>query len=467
MEDLVGLSRVEDSMALFEKSSLLPFDRQKVFEWHKRPGALQRFTPPWQKLRLVRKTGGIEPGSEVEFKMKLGPFWKTWLARHTDYEEGRLFRDIQVKGPFGSWDHQHIFEDAAGGCRAIDRISYEPPLSFSFLQGQVEAELDRAFSFRHRTLLNDLKAAAAAQINTPQRILISGASGLVGQALSSFLQVSGHQVLSLTRRKPQGSQEILWAPEEPFKDVSALEGFDAVIHLAGENISGSRWTQEVKERLYSSRVLSTKHLVEAFSRLKNPPKTFICASAVGFYGDRGDEILTETSSAGSNFLAKICTDWEAEAARATSLQIRSAQMRIGVVLSPAGGALEKMLPPFKLGLGGSLGSGTQFMSWIGLDDLIYSIAFVLGHSDLSGPINAVAPEACDFKSFARSLAQALHRPMGPSVPAFALKALAGELAEQLLLASIRVRPKKLLEAGFQFSQKDLLGAFHHLLGLRP
>jgi uncharacterized protein (TIGR01777 family) len=451
-------------MPVFEKISTLPFSRDEVFAWHKQPGALARFTPPWQKLKLVRKIGGLESGSEVEFQMKLGPVWKTWLARHTDYQEGRLFRDIQVKGPFGSWDHQHIFEDASAGCRYVDRIHYNAPLSMNFLSGSIEKELNRAFSYRHQTLLNDLRAAQLAALPHQQRILISGASGLVGQALTAFLTTGGHRVFSLTRRQPSSPSEILWDPEKKFEDVHNLEGFDAVIHLAGENISGSRWTNEVKKRLYSSRIDSTKNLVEALSRTQTRPKTFICASAVGFYGDRADEILTEDSAPGENFLATICKDWEQEARRAEDLNIRSVQMRIGVVLTPAGGALEKMLPPFRVGLGGSLGSGSQYMSWISIDDLIYSIAFALGKTTLSGPVNAVSPEACQFKAFAQALARSLHRPVGPSVPAFALKALAGELAEQLLLASIRVRPQKLLKAGFTFSQPDLDHALTHLLG---
>jgi uncharacterized protein (TIGR01777 family) len=451
-------------MPVFEKISTLPFARDDVFAWHKRPGALARFSPPWQKVKLVRKVGGLEIGSEVEFLMKLGPIWKTWLARHTDYQEGRLFRDIQMKGPFGSWDHQHIFEDASTDCRYIDRIDYNAPLSLNFLSGSIEKELNRAFTYRHQTLLNDLRAAQQAALPPQQRILISGASGLVGQALSAFLSVSGHQVFSLTRRQPSSSSEIFWNPEKRFEDVQSLEGFDAVIHLAGENISGSRWTSEVKKRLYSSRIDSTKHLVDALSRTRTKPKTFICASAVGFYGDRADEVLTEESAAGENFLASICKDWEQEARRAEDLNIRSVQMRIGVVLTPAGGALEKMLPPFRVGLGGSLGSGSQYMSWISVDDLIYSIVFALGNSSLSGPVNAVSPEACQFKAFAQALARSLHRPLGPSVPAFALKALAGELAEQLLLASIRVSPQKLLKAGFNFSQPDLDHALKHLLG---
>ena len=464
MGALAESKRIEVRMPNFERISTLPFSRVETFAWHKRPGALARFTPPWQQVELVRKVGGLETGSEVEFKMKLGPVWKTWLARHTDYEEGRLFRDIQIEGPFAAWDHQHIFEDAPEGCRYIDRIVYSAPLSLDFFSGSINGELDRAFLYRHQTLLNDLSAAKQSQLKSPKRILISGATGLVGRALCAFLQVSGHDVCILTRRKPTAPHEIFWNPEEAISNLSALEGFDAVIHLAGENISGSRWTPEVKERLYSSRINSTRHLVDALGKLSSKPKTFICASAVGFYGDRGSELLDEGSKAGTNFLAKICIDWEQEAQRAESFGIRSAQMRIGVVLSPSGGALQKMLTPFRLGIGGSLGPGTQFMSWIGLDDLIYSVAYVLGHENLSGPINAVSPEASDFMTFAKTLAQCLHRPLGPSIPAFALKTLAGELAEQLLLASIRVHPKKLLDAGFSFSQPHLMSVFQHLLG---
>ena len=265
------------------------------------------------------------------------------------------------------------------------------------------------------------------------KILISGTSGLIGSALCAYLSEKGHQIFKLKR-----DQEI------------SLESFDAVIHLAGESIAG-RWNEKKKEEIRNSRIESTKKLGRALSQLKHPPKVFICASAIGFYGDRGDELLTEESTRGKGFLSDVCVDWEA----ASLNEIRTANLRFGIVLSPNGGALKQMLVPFKIGLGGPLGSGKQYMSWVALEDVIRAIDFVLHHEELSGPINITAPAPVTNEEFTPALGKALHRPTFLKVPAFAIKWLLGEMGEALLLSSTRAIPKKLLDAHFEFKYPSL------------
>ena len=295
-----------------------------------------------------------------------------------------------------------------------------------------------------------------------QKIAVSGATGLVGSELINSLKLSGHSTLSLSRRK-DGVGSILWDPAKGVTPSEALEGIDAVVHLAGENIAGSRWTAAVKERIRSSRVDGTRNLVKSLALLKSPPKTLVCASAIGFYGHRGEERLNEMSSVGSGYLADVCKAWEAEALEAEKIGIRVVRLRIGVVLSKKGGALAKMLLPFKLGVGGIIGSGKQYWSWIGLNDLVRIISFCVDNEAVSGPVNAVSPNSMTNYDFTKAVGTVLHRPTIFPMPAFAAKLALGEMADDLLLSSIRVEPGRLQSLGFQFAQPDLISCLKHEL----
>lgn len=300
-------------------------------------------------------------------------------------------------------------------------------------------------------------------MSTQQKIAISGASGLVGTDLTSLLASKGHTVVPMTRRKSSGTNTIVWDPSVGVADPSQLEGLDTIIHLAGENIAGGRWNAAIKERIRSSRVDGTRSLVKSLGTVSNRPKTLICASAIGFYGHRGDEVLNESSPAGSGYLADVCQAWEAEALAAQSLGMRVVCVRIGVVLSPKGGALAKMLLPFKLGLGGIVGNGKQYWSWIGLNDLVRAIAFCAENPSVSGPVNAVSPEPLTNYAFTKGVGKALGRPTIFPLPAFMARLVLGEMADELLLSSIRVVPAQLQRYGFQFEQPELVGCLQHEL----
>ncbi|HUK46207.1 MAG TPA: TIGR01777 family oxidoreductase [Terriglobales bacterium] len=304
------------------------------------------------------------------------------------------------------------------------------------------------------------------------RILISGASGLIGSALVSALEGRGNKVMRLVRRLPEKAHEIQWDPlrEIPPETVS---GFDVVVHLSGESVAG-RWTAAKKQQIRDSRIVNTQNLTRTLTRAENPPQTFLCASAVGYYGNRGEEILIEQGPAGAGFLPEVCREWEAATAPASSARIRVVNLRFGIVLSPRGGALKQMLLPFRLGLGGRIGNGRQWWSWIHIDDVVGAILHILDSEKLvgrptsspvdplSGPVNLVSPNPVTNAEFTRELSSALKRPALLPIPAFAAKLAFGEFANEGLLASARVAPKKLIESGFEFRFPELGSALADL-----
>jgi uncharacterized protein len=283
------------------------------------------------------------------------------------------------------------------------------------------------------------------------KVLISGASGLVGRALIPALQAQGHTGARLTRPgHTRGAGDIEWDPASANVNLAAMEGADAVVHLSGANISHGRWTPARKAELRSSRIDTTRVMVDALAKLEKKPRVFVCASAVGYYGDRGDEILTESSSNGTDFVSLLVRDWEAEAVRAELSGIRVVRLRFGVVLSSEGGALPLMLMPFRFGVGGRLGSGRQWFSWVSLDDAIEIIRAAIENEKLSGAVNVTAPNPLRNENLTRIAGRVLHRPAFLAVPAFAMRLMVGEMADALALASERVVPERLLEAGFAF-----------------
>ncbi len=450
----------------FERSLELPSRAEEVYHWHGRPGAFTRLVPPWQSVRLESAPAELTVGARQDMRVRVGPFGVRWRAEITEVREGEAFQDVQISGPFASWKHTHTMQPSSTGSVLRDEVDYRLPLGAlgRWVAGRhVRRDLERLFAYRHRITEQDL-----ARHGSPGRaaldVLVTGSSGLVGSALCAFLTTGGHGVRRLVRRQPEGPQEYRWDPNTGELDPAALDGVDAVVHLAGENIAARRWSRDQKERIRSSRIDGTRSLAEAMARAHARPATLVSASAVGFYGDRGEAWLDEESAAGSDFLADVAQGWE----RAADVEgVRCAHLRFGVILSAAGGALAKMLPPFRLGAGGRLGSGRQWMSWVALDDVLGAIHHVLFTEDLQGPINVVAPEPATNADFTRTLGRVLRRPTFLPVPAFAARAAFGEMAQALLLSGQRVAPKRLEESGYRFSYPTLEGALRHQLGLMP
>jgi uncharacterized protein (TIGR01777 family) len=293
------------------------------------------------------------------------------------------------------------------------------------------------------------------------KVLVSGSSGLIGNALGSALRASGHDVKRLVRGKATAPDQISWNPAEPLPSAS-FSGFDAVVHLAGESIVG-RWTEDKKRRIVESRVPATRYLAAALAEAQQRPRVFICASAVGYYGDRGEEVLSEDRPSGEGFTAELCRQWEAAAQSVANAGIRAVQIRTGIVLSADGGALGKMLPPFRMGLGGNLGNGRQWMPWIDVGDVIGAIQHLLTAESTSGPVNMVSPNSVRNAEFTKTLAAVLHRPAIFPMPALAARLAFGQMADELLLASQRVEPSKLVSSGYKFQRPDLRSALESIL----
>jgi len=404
----------------------------------------------------------------VVLSQKLGPLRTRWVAVHGDLNAPFEFRDFQLEGPFARWEHVHRFvPDGDDACLLEDEIDYRlpfGPLGDAAAGRMVAARIGQAFAYRHAVTVADLEAIRAAALS-PLRILLSGANGLLGSALRPFLTCAGHTVVALTR-SPRHRDDIGWEPSTGRLDASDLEGFDAVIHLAGESIAAGRWNAARKARIETSRTVGTRLLAERLASLTKPPQTFLSASAIGFYGDRPGELLTEASAPGSGFLTDVSLGWEAATSPASDAGIRVVHARFGVVLSLLGGALAKMLPAFRAGAGGRLGSGRQAVSWIALDDVVGALYHALATPSLAGPVNVVAPHAVTNAELTRRLAAVLHRPALAPAPAAALKLALGEMAEALLLADQRVEPAALTAANYAFRFPDLETALRHLLGRR-
>ncbi len=301
------------------------------------------------------------------------------------------------------------------------------------------------------------------------RILVSGSTGFLGTALVRALEGQGHSVARLvrpgtSRKNVAGAQTVAWDPVADQFDSARAEGADALVHLAGASIADGRWSAARKELLRTSRIDATRHLIGALAKLQSPPGVIVAASAIGYYGNRGEETLTEQSAPGNEFLAEVCREWEAENSRGAQFGARVVSLRIGIILAAHGGALQKMLLPFKLGAGGRLGSGQQWMSWVTLSEVVSIIQFALVASELSGPVNTVAPNPVRNTEFTRVLAKTLHRPALFPAPAFALRLALGEMADALLLSSAKVIPSKLSDSGYQFLQPELPAALAEIFG---
>lgn len=443
-------------------SSVVDAPQEDVFAWHTRPGAFARLSPPWQAMQLKSEATSLRDG-RAELAL---PGGLRWVAQHQAdaYDPPRRFVDKIASGRPASvpaalafrWKHIHDFEAVdATHTRMTDRV--ETPVPGHFLRPM--------FAYRHRQLADDLAAhrRARAQGLGPLTVAITGASGLVGSALTAFLSTGGHQVVRLVRHAPTKSDERQWNPDDPHPELFA--GVDAVIHLAGATIAG-RFTDGHRQAIRDSRIEPTRRIAELIAEADSGPRILVSASAVGFYGyDRADEVLTETSERGGGFLADVVADWEDALAPAEQSGVRVVRIRTGIVQSPRGGTLRLLRPLFAAGLGGRVGDGQQWLPWIGIDDLVDVYHRAIWDSRLSGPVNAVAPEPVRNAEYTDTLGHVLHRPTVLPVPTLGPRLLLGDQgARELACASQRAIPAVLTAADHPFRHPHLDQALRHVLG---
>ncbi len=458
---------INDSTTLFEHQSSYPCTPQQLYDWHARFGALERLLPPWEKTKIVSRKGGIDPGGRVVLKMHAGPIPFRYHAHHVDNVPGVMFRDVQEKGPFSSFSHSHYFKEAGSGTLLQDKVEYRLPLGGmlpSFLKNHVHRSLEQVFHHRESIISEDIKVHLRCSTQ-PLRILISGASGVLGRELIPFLTTGGHTVWTLVRRSADPlKNEIFWDPENNVLDGSALPELDAVIHLAGEYIGLSRWSEEKKQRVINSRVDGTRLLSRVVSSLPVKPRVFLSASAVGYYGDTAKAELNEKDPQGGDFISKVCGLWEASAAETLDKKIRTVFLRLGVGLTPRGGALEKILDTSPLGFIRRFGSGNQYISWISTDDMISAMLHCLACESLEGPVNIAAPQPVTNAEFMRTLSKVAGRPLLFPIPAKLLEIVYGQMASEILLSGCHVSAQKLIDSGFTFRHPNLELALKKLLG---
>jgi uncharacterized protein (TIGR01777 family) len=444
--------------------SSLPVSIEEAFAYHQRPGALHRLIPPWESIVIRQSDDSLKVGSRVVMKARLFGIPLRWVAEHTEYDPPHLFTDTQISGPFAYWKHRHEFKAVGRYTSLCDCIDYRVPfgsIGRIIGGGKARGVVEAMFAYRHRLVRDDL-ALQADRPTDPICVAMSGGSGLVGNQLGSLLTLLGHQVRKIVRSPSQDPSDIaIW---NDAAEADKLEEVDAVVHLAGKPIADRRWSAGVKQQIRDSRVPQTRRLCELLAGLAKKPEVLICASATGIYGDRGDEMLCEDSTLGSDFLAEVASDWEQACQPAVEAGIRVVNARLGIVLSPKGGALQKMLLPTKLG-GGSLGSGDQWCSWIALDDVVGAIYHAITDQSLSGPVNFVSPGPITNRDFTNTLAGVLNRPALINAPAFLLRTVLGEMADALLLSSARAEPNRLTEANYRFRFTELDDLLRYTLGI--
>ncbi len=454
------------------RQTLLPsVNAAAVFDWHGRPGAMDRLTPAALARVVTPAPAGLPLGAHARLRVGPGP-GLPWLAAHTsrsspDQGSGPYgFIDEQLRGPFSSWTHHHLFIDHPDACVVREEVAWRLPAALRAGSGAVQTMVDQMLAYRSRQLRDDLAWTARHKGTAPLTVAVSGASGLVGRQLTAFLASQGHRVLRLVRRSTVGAGMIAWSPDDDRIDGEALREVDVVVHLAGEPI-GKRFTAAHKEKILTSRSRSTGLLARTLASLAadGRKRALVCASAMGWYGaDTGDEVLTEDQSAGVGLLAEVCRAWESAADPARSAGVRTVHVRTGIVQSAAGGQLALQLPIFRAGLGGPLGSGAQWMSWISLDDLVELYALAVVTPAVSGPVNAAAPNPVRAEEYAQVLAQVLHRPHALRVPRLGPEVLLGrEGARELALANNRMSAERALGWGHRFRHPTLTEALRHEL----
>lgn len=454
----------------FVRRIRVPVPVHELFAWHERPGAFTRLSPPWDAPRVLEHTGGIRDGARVTLQVRVGPLPSTWRLEHRDYIENQQFVDVLREGPFAHWVHTHRFTaDGHDASVLEDHIEFALPggaIGDAVGGPMAAGTLDRVFAYRHALMLGDLERHRAFADRPRWRIAITGASGFIGSQLAAFLSTGGHEVLRIGRGPiVPGRVDISWEPERGVLDARALEGVDAVVHLAGASIA-DRWTPAHRRAIRDSRVEGTSLLAHALAGLARPPRVLVSGSAVGAYGSAGDTVLDERSPYGADYLSDVARAWERATAPAERAGIRVVHARTGIVQGAAGGALAKQLPLFRAGVGGTLGDGSQWVSPIALDDEIGALHHCLMRDDVRGPVNLVAPDAMTNATYTRTLADVLHRPAIAAVPAFVLRTVLGrEMADSTVLASQRVEPRVLQSSGFTFRWPTVRAMLAFELGL--
>ncbi|MDD9987292.1 MAG: TIGR01777 family oxidoreductase [Spirochaetaceae bacterium] len=450
----------------YERSTVLSHSLERVFAWHETAASFERFLPPSPPMALLERTGTIRDGDRATFRVGVGPLGFRGTVEYEGYRRLQEFGNRHVGGPHRSLRHRHLFRSTGEeSCELTERIHCEPrPIMATLGRAWLKRTMERTLEFHQERVRRDLERHAAGPAE-PLRVLVTGASGLIGGALIPFLESGGHDVVRLVRRLPESGREIAWDPASGQIDAVALEGFDAVIHLAGENIGAGRWTAARRRRIRSSRVASTELLCGALAALKRPPAALVSASAVGYYGDAAGTV-DESAPAGGGFLAEVTAAWEQAAEAARTAGIRVAHARFGPVLSRKAGMLKRLLPVFRAGAGGVVGSGRQPISWIGLDDAIGVLYFLMCSDRAQGAFNVVAPRSATNREFTQALASVLRRPAFAPVPAPAIRALFGEMGDQLILKGQSVVPARLAELGFRWLEPTLDGALRWELGIQ-
>tara|TARA_B100001778_G_scaffold275962_1_gene239130 strand:+ start:731 stop:2107 length:1377 start_codon:yes stop_codon:yes gene_type:complete len=455
-------------MYKFEHETFVDENIENTFSWFEHEGSFRRLMPPWEVLKEVRADESIEEGAIRIFEIPFGPLKMKWVAKHTVYNPPNQFKDIMLKGPFWRWEHVHDFIPKNNGTLVKDSVEYQVPFGafgYLFAGRSVRKRIKNMFISRELRLIRDLENHKKFRSEKRKKILIAGSSGMIGTQLVAFFDTGGHDVWRLVRREAKpNSNEIKWDPENDILDSREIEGFDAIIHLGGAGIGDKRWTKKRKDLIQKSREKTTTLLSDTICKLDKKPEVFLIASAIGFYGNRGDEELTEESEPGEGFLTETVLAWEKYANSAKNAGVRVINIRTGIVLSATGGALNRMLLPWKLGGGGSIGGGKQWMSWISLDDQIYAINHLIMKKECSGPYNLTSINPVRQKEFSRTLGRVLWRPAFAPIPKFPMKILFGELAGPLLFEGQRVLPDRLMKSGFKFTHENLEDALRDCLG---
>ncbi|HUF64083.1 MAG TPA: TIGR01777 family oxidoreductase [Verrucomicrobiales bacterium] len=446
----------------------MPVPASLLDEWHRREAALERLRPPWERVRVVDAGQGIRDGSRVILELAWGPARVRWVAEHFDCRPGEGFSDRQLEGPFAAWEHRHEFRDLGDGkSELVDRVRYALPGGVAgavAAGGAVRRRLERTFAYRHAVTRADLERSPGSQEASPQTVVVTGATGLIGEALGVYLRLQGNRVVRVTR-SPRNERDLFWDPVAGTLDLRSAGHVDSVVHLAGENIAGGRWTQAKKTAIRKSRRMGTRTVVRALAQCPEPRPALLSVSGVNYYRAAPGTVHDEESESGEDFLAEVCRIWEGEALAAAEEEgIRVVILRLGMVLSPAGGALGKMLPVFRMGAGGPFGSGAQRTPWVVVDDVVDIMHRALVDATWSGVFNAVGPEIVSNRRFTEVLGQVLGRPVWMPVPAAAIRALFGEMGEATLLADLGVRPARLEERGYPFRYPRLEEGLRFLLG---
>ncbi len=468
-----SFSKKSKSSFMFVKRVKLSSNIETVFEYHTHEEAINRLIPPWSPLQVLKSNTDLKNGTIAILRLKIGPFGIRWIAQHSGYIQNRQFQDRMIKGPLKYWLHTHSFiPNEINNCIMEDRIDYSPPFGLlagnNFINKKIGDKLYQLFYYRHHILKNDMNLLKLVGNNNGKKVLITGSTGLIGSALVPFLNTVGNHhitrmVRPLSKYRDNNTRIVKWDPEKDKIDIDNLNGFDTIIHLGGENIFG-RWSNSKKRKLFDSRIKTTRFLCDSLSKLKSPPSTLICASAIGFYGSQGSNVLTEETSPGSGFLSDVCQKWEDSTESAKSIGIRVINARFGMVLTPKGGILQKLVKPSVLKIGLKFPDENQYVSWVSIEDVIGCILYFIRDSSIKGPVNVVSPNPIKMSEFMKVLSQVLDNKIIVPIAKSPLKLAFGEFADYVVSSSSYVLPKKLALAGYTFLNTNLENTLRLLLG---